>query len=215
MTFEQGCTYIVGPSYPGRDTYTLKWLARSDVVRYEFVAGIDDYSAGAQDVDQYDVAVSRWRTPNGTARFTTNTQSIPEMTAAGRTRRYFQDLGEATSNDANAQKVNASVLSEHRFPQNGGKVIVARPVVDLWTGRTVHPTAIEPGYMARIVGVSPSRDALNNNPRNGSTLCRIVTTDYDAESDSAGIDLDAAPWSMYRAIAAARKTKSTPQKRGR
>jgi hypothetical protein len=187
-------------------------MSRTDVPRYEFITWTDGYTAGAQAVDQYNVAVSRWRTPNGTARFTSTVQSIPEMTAAGRTRRFFQDLGEETSNDTNATTANAAVLSEHRFPQNGGRVTVQREVVDLFTGRRVQPYEIEPGYMCRIVGVNPSRDALNNSPRNGSTLCRIVTTNYDADSDSVDIDLDSVPWSMYRAIAKARPTKARPKR---
>jgi hypothetical protein len=208
MKFEPSCTYIVGPSAPGIDKYTLKWMSRTDVPRYEFITWTDGYSAGAQAVDQYDVAVSRWRTPNGTARFTTTTQSIPEMAAAGRTRRYFQDLGDETSNNANATQANSSVLSDHRFPQNGGRVAVAREVVDLYTGRRVQPYEIEPGYICRIVGVNPSRDALNNNPRNGSTLCRIVSTSYSASSHSVDCELDSEPWSMFRAIANAGKGRT-------
>jgi hypothetical protein len=215
MKYEPSCTYIVGPSYPGTDKYTLKWMTRTNDVRYEFITWTDNYSAGAQPVAQYNVAVSRWRTPSGLARFTTTVQSIPEMTAADRTRRFFQDLGEETSNHSNALVANATALDEHRFPQNGGNITVSREVVDLYTGRRVQPYEIEPGYMCRIVGINPSRDALNNNPRNGSTLCRIVSTDYDADSHSVSIDLDSVPWSMYRAIAAARKTKPTPQRRGR
>lgn len=211
MEFEPGCTYLVGPSAPGVDLYTIKWMARTDIPRYEFITWTDGYSAGAQAVDQYNVAVSRWRTPNGTARFTTTVQSIPEMTAAGRTRRSFTDLGEATSNDANATQANSAILSEHRFPQNGGRITVQREVVDLYTGRRVQPYEIEPGYICRIVGVSPSRDALNNNPRNGSTLCRIVTTTYSADNHSVDIDLDSEPWSMFRAIARAGKRPKSNQ----
>jgi hypothetical protein len=212
MTFETGCTYLVGASLPGTELYSLRWLARSDVPRYEFVTWVDDYEAGSQSVDQFDVAVTRWKSPTGVARSTVSTQSIPEMTAVGRSRRYFQDLTDAASNISQATQANSTVLNDHRFPQNGGKITVSRPVVDLFTGRRVQPYEIEPGYMARIVGVNPSRDAVNNSPRNGSSLCRVITTDYDSESNSVSIDLDSEPWSMYRAIARAKPTKHTPQR---
>ena len=213
MAFEPGCTYIVGASDPGSDLYSFTWLQRSDVPRYEFSVWADDYSAGAQPVDQFDVAVARWKGPSGLIKQTVSTQSIPEMTAAGRTRRFYQDLTDSASNDANAAQANATVLADHRFPQNGGRVVVSREVTDLYTGRRVQPFEIEPAYIARIVGINPSRDALNNSPRNGSSLCRIVNNEYDADSNSASIDLDSEPWSMYRAIAKAKTTVSTPQQR--
>lgn len=213
MTFEPGCTYLVGPSNPSTGKYSFDWMARTNVVRYEFATWTDEYNAGAQSVDQYDTVVTRWRTATGYAKTTVSTQSIPEMTAMGRTRRYFQNLYDSVSDVANATQANAGVLNDHRFPQNGGNITVARPVVDLYTGRRVQPFDIQPGYVCRIVGVNPSRDALNDSPRNGSSLCRIVATDYDADSHSVRIDLDSEPWSMYRAIAKAKTTVSTPQRK--
>lgn len=205
--FEPSCTYIVGASNPANDKYSIKWMARTDVPRYEFSVYADDYSGGAQDVDQYDVVVTRWKSPAGIVKTSVATQSIPEMTAAGRTRRYFQDLTDTASNSSNATQANSTVLLDHRFPQNGGTVKVQRQVVDLFTGRRVEPFEIEPGYIARIVGIGPSNDALNNSPRNGSTLCRIVSTDYSADDHSAAIALDSLPWSVFKAIAAARVKK--------
>lgn len=213
MKFEAGCTYLVGPSTPGSDKYSFKWMARTNDVRYEFITWTDQYSTGAQPVDQYNEAISRWKSPTGLVKSTVTTQSIPEMTAMGRTRRFFQDLGETVSDSDNATQANAAVLLDHRFPQNGGSVTVARPVVDLFTGRRVQPYEIEPGYLCRIVGVNPSRDALNNNPRNGSTLCLIVATDYDADAHATTVALDSEPWSMFRAIAKAKPTTGIPQRR--
>lgn len=213
MTFEPSCTYIVGPSKPGVDKYTFKWMSRTNVPRYEFTTWTDEYVAGAQAVDQYNEVVTRWKSPTGLSKSTTGTQSIPEMVAMGRTRRYFQDLSDSVADSANATQANSVVLNDHRFPQNGGQVTVSRSVVDLYTGRRVEPFEIEPGYICRIVGHSPSRDALNNNPRNGSTLCRIVGTNYDADSHSVAIDLDSEPWSMFRAIAKAKPTKTSPFQR--
>jgi hypothetical protein len=61
--------------------------------------------------------------------------------------------------------------------------------------------------------MNPHRDALNSSPRNGSTLCRIVTNEYDGAVHAASLDLDSEPWSMFRAIAAANARKTPPQRR--
>lgn len=213
MLFEQGCTYLVGPSNPANNKYSFKWMARTNNVRYEFITWTDEYSGSAQPVDQYSEVVTRWKTSTGYAKTLVSTQSIPEMTAMGRVRRFFQNLEDTVSDAANATQATATILNDHRFPQNGGTITVAREVVDLYTGRRVQPFEIEPGYLCRIVGINPSRDALNSSPRNGSTLCRIVATDYDADSHSVAIALDSEPWSMFRAIANAKPTKSTPQRK--
>lgn len=210
MGFEPACTYMIGASNPINNKYSLTWMSRSDVPRYEFSTWSDEHSGGAQGVEQYNEAVARWKAPTGEIRSTVTTQSIPEMTAVGRSRRFYQDLTDTVSSATNAAQANSTVLNDHRFPLNGGQVTVSRPVVDLWTGRTVQPFEIQPGYIARIVGVNPSRDALNNSPRNGSSLCRIVNTDYSAGSHSVTIDLDSVPYSMARAIKAA-KPKPLPR----
>jgi hypothetical protein len=209
---EPACTYVIGPSSPLDDKYSIKWVTRSTDVRYELMTWIDEHTGGVQPVEQYDVAVARWKTPVGNIRYTTSTQSIPEMAAAGRSRRYFQDLGTVTAADTNATQANSAVLNDHRYPRNGGQVKVQRAIVDLFTGRRVQPYQIEPGYLVRMVGINPSVDALNNSPRNGSTICQIVNTDYDSDDNSVTLDLDSLPWSVFRAIAAAR-ARRTPQRK--
>lgn len=203
MKFEQGMTYLIGASNPLNDKYSFKWIVRSNVPRYELVTWIDEYSASPQEVDQFDVAVASWRSPTGLIKQTVTTQSIPEMAAVNRSRRIYQDLSDTTSSATQATQANTTLLNDHRFPTNGGKIVVSRQIVDLWTGRRVEPYEIQPGYVARIVGINPQRDALNNSPRNGSTLCQIVTNDYDSASHSASLDLDSEPWSMFKAIALA------------
>lgn len=208
MKFEQSCTYMVGPSNPLNDKYTLSWIERSTTVRYEFITWTDAHTGGAQPVDQYNEVVARWKDPKGNLRFTTSTQSIPEMTAVGRKRRYFQDLDDVSGAATNAATANLTVLQDHRFPRNGGSVKVQRDVVDLFTGCKVAPYQIEPGYLARVVGINPSVDTLNDSPRNGSTVCLIVNTDYDSTDNSATCDLDALPWSVFRAIAAVKRRRN-------
>ena len=211
MTYEPGMTYVIGPSTPTNDKYSFSWYTRSDSVRYEAMVWTDEHTGGIQPVEQYNEVVARWKTPVGNIRMTKTTQSIPEMTAAGRVRRAFQDLGTVLGNDINATTANATLLSEHRYPKNTGRVRISRPIVDLHTGRRVQPFEIQPGYMIRLVGVDPTPDALNTSlTPNGSTICRIVTVDYDGDAGAADLDLDAVPPSTAQAIRYARH-KRLPQ----
>lgn len=213
MKYEPTCTYLVGPSNPTNDKYSFEWMERVAQVRYEFLEWADDHEAGTQEVDQYDRAVARWRSPIGNLRITVSTQSIPEMAAAGRSRTYWQDLSDVSGDDVNAPQANATVLAEHRYPKNGGKITVRREVVDLFTGRRIPPTGIKPGYLCRVVGREAYPDILNTTISNGATVCRIVTKEYDAGSDAATLSLDSASLSMFRAIAGPARSLPTPIRR--
>jgi len=134
----------------------------------------------------------------------------------GRTRRFFHDLGSVLGDATNVTTANATVMQDHRYPKNTGRVRISRPIVDLWTGRTVQPYEIEPACLIRLVGAEPSLDALNTSlTPNGSTVCRIVNTDYDGDSNAVDLDLDDVPYSMAQAIrvARARRKKGLPQRR--
>ena len=147
---------------------------------------------------------------------TTSTQSIPEMDAVGRKRRFFHDLGSVLGDATNVTTANATVMQDHRYPKNTGTLRVSRPIVDLWTGRTVQPYEIEPACLIRLVGISPEPDALNTSlTPNGSTVCRIVQTDYNGDGNTVDLDLDDVPYSMAQAIrvARARRKRGLPQRR--
>ena len=216
MTYEPGMTYSIGPSNPLNDKYSFSWYTRSDSVRYEAMLWTDEHSGGTQAVDQYNEVAARWKTPTGIIRMTTSTQSIPEMDAVGRKRRFFHDLGSVLGDATNVTTANATVMQDHRYPKNTGTLRVSRPIVDLWTGRTVQPYEIEPACLIRLVGISPEPDALNTSlTPNGSTVCRIVQTDYNGDGNTVDLDLDDVPYSMAQAIrvARARRKRGLPQRR--
>lgn len=214
LTFEPGMTYQLGASNPANNKYSVEWFTRSDSVRYEALLWSDEHTGGTQAVDQYNQVVSRWKTPIGNLRMTTSTQSIPEMDAVGRTRRFFQDLGVVLGDSNNVTTANASVLQDHRYPQNTGQLRISRPIVDLWTGRTVQPYEIEPACLIRLVGIDPTPDALNTSLiPNGSTICRIVNTSYNGDDHSVDLDLDAVPYSMAQAIRVARHLRQRAQRK--
>lgn len=213
MKFEPACTYYCGASNPLNDKYSFAWIERSRLVRYEAMLMSDVHETGAQEADQYNRAVARWRTPIGQLRVTATTQSIPAMTAAGRTRTFFQDLSNTVGSLANATQANLSVLGDHQYPDNSGTLTIAREVVDLFTGRRVQPYEIEPGYMIRLVGINPYPDAINYTAPNGGTVCRIVTTDYDGSSNSVSLNLDGVPLSLMQAIRNTRTNRKPPTRK--
>lgn len=207
MKLEPSCTYRVGASDPTNDLYRFQWIERSTVPRYEAMVWVDQHESGTQQVDQYNRAVARWRTPIGNLRITVSTQTIPEMDAVGRTRTFFQDLSNTLGITENATQANATILEEHRYPQNTGRLTIERPVLDLWTGRYVQPYEVEPGCLIRLVGLDPNPDALNAATANGVTVCRIVQTDYDGGKNAVDCDLDGIPLSLLRAIMNTRKNR--------
>jgi len=205
MKMETNSTYIVGPSSPVTGKYTLTWLDRPTTVRYEVMVWADHLTNGTQPVEQFNRSVIRWRSRTGNLRISVATQAIPEMDAAGRTRSAFQDLSDITGETANVAQANATALSDHRYPRNGGQVEVSRPIVDLFTGRRVMPWEIQPAYLIRQVGIDPTPDGLNATFPNGSTVCRIVSNEYDSGTGTATLTLDSFPLSLFKAIAQARK----------
>lgn len=212
MTFEPGCTYYIGASNPANNKYSVKWLERSPVPRYEAMVWIDEQESGIQEVDQYNRVVGRWRTPVGNLRITVATQTIPEMDAVGIVRTYWHDLSNTTGDTDNVAQANAKILADHRYPANSGRVTINRPIVDNWTGRTVMPWEIEPGAMIRIVGVNPTPDGVNAAVPNGGGTCRIVKADYGGSAGMA-LDLDGVPVSLLRAIMNTKKNRPPPTKR--
>lgn len=198
MKYENGCTWYAGASTPVNDKFTFKWVSRSTTPRYEAVVWNDDYTAGTQATDQFNEVATRWVSAAGIPKITVASQTIPEM--GTRARRFFQDLSDTVTDVNSVATTNAAMLADHRYPSNAGQVKIERSVVDLLTGRRIQPFEIEPGYMIRLVGVNPHPDALNATQSNGSSVCRIVNTDYSGQDHSVTLDLDAVPFSMFRAI---------------
>lgn len=206
LTYEPGMTYLAGASNPVDNKYSLQFVSRATTIRYEALEWMDIHQGGAQEVEQYNEVATRWKTPVGNIRMTVATQSIPEMSAVGRTRRFFQDLGQIMGDASNVTTANATVLQDHRYPANTGSVVINRPIVDLFTGRYVQPYEIEPSYLIRLVGVAPSPDVLNwTGSSNGAAICKIVQTSYNAQEGAATLDLDSLPYSVYSAIRYARR----------
>lgn len=158
-------------------------------VRYD--ADISDgFDSPGSATDLYNEVQVRWLDPAGKMRATIRTSTVPVLNAAGMVRTAFIDISDELGTEANAQRVGDNFLLEHQYPPNAGTLTVARAILDLDQGRMVQPWEINPGNLIRVRGVLPRVDSLNPNARDGVTVFKVVSVDYDSGTASATLELD-------------------------
>lgn len=162
------------------------------------VHGFD--SPGSSD-ELLNVVNVRYRDGNGKTQWTQRTQSVAELTAAGLTRAAMQDMGEEVGTPANSAQFGDNFLAQRITPPNRGRLVVKTPVASLSRGMMLSPHELRPGVLTRVLDVEPSLDALNTVGRDGTTVFRVVSTDYDSDSDSVTLELDSYARSSARALA--------------
>lgn len=181
--------------------YRFAWRQWPTSVRYEADVR-DGYDGPGSAAGLYNEVTVRWRDVHGQTRTVRVTQDVPVLTAAGLTRSPRPlDLGDNVGSDADATRAGEQFLAEHRYPPNAGRLRIARPILDLQTGRMVAPWEIRPGYLIRVRGVLPRVDALNATARDGLTVFKIAAVDFRASDAAATLDLDAYAASTARALA--------------
>jgi hypothetical protein len=158
-------------------------------VRYDADTS-DGFDSPGSASDLYNEVQIRWLDPAGKMRTTVRTSTVPVLVAAGVTRTAYIDISDELGTSANATRVGDNFLAEHQYPPNAGTLIVARPIQDLDTGRMVMPWEINPGNLIRVRGVLPRVDSLNPTARDGVTVFKVVSMDYDTSSASATLELD-------------------------
>lgn len=200
MRIEAGYTWHAWERNETTGKHRFEWVQLPTQVRYE--AGLTGGYASQGSADGlYDRVRVRWRDPSGVIRTTLRTQTVPELTAAGRSREALIDLGDELGSESNAQRVGEMFLADHAAPPNRGRLTIARPIRDLISGRMVAPWEIRPGNLIRVQGVLPHVDPLNATSRDGLTVFHIASTDFRAADAAAELELDAYSRSTARALA--------------
>jgi hypothetical protein len=82
-------------------------------------------------------------------------------------------------------------------------VTIGRPLVNLQTGLHEYPWQLKSGRLIRMRGVDPNPDSLNptGTARDGVTVFKIKSVEYDAEQGRASLELDTYSRSTARALA--------------
>lgn len=179
--------------------YRFNWRAWPTSVRYE--AGIDDgFTSTGSAAELYNSVLVRYRDALGQIRTVTRTQTVQVLTDAGKTRQAFKDLGDEASSLDNAQQAGDQYLAEHQTAPAAGRLTVARPILDTVAGRMVMPWEIRPGYLIRIRDLNPRPAVLDATARDGSSVFRVISVDYNTADASAQLELDAPAPSTARKI---------------
>lgn len=183
--------------------HRFEWVAWPSTVRYEVDATDGFDSPGSAD-GLYNAVAVRWVDELGQVRTNRRTSTVGVLTDAGLTREAFVDLGDEVGTSGNADRAGDQFLAEHQFAPNAGRLVVARPVLDLDAGRMVMPWEIRPGHLIRVRGVLPRVDALNATARDGATVFRVWSREYSTAAAAATLELDSYAPSTARALADAK-----------
>lgn len=192
--------------------YRYEWATWPTSVDYEATVwgGLD---SPASAVDLFDEVLVRYKGRQGAIRTVTRTLSVPQLTDAGLTRTGYIDLGDEPGGQPNAQQAGDLFLSDHQYPPNRGTLTVDRPIVSRSEGRMVQPFEIRPGRLIAVQDIEPTVDALNATTRDGVTVFRVVSVDYDADSNTAQLELDSYARSTAQALAALQKNPALVRRR--
>jgi len=164
-------------------------------VRYELDVK-DGYSAPTPSSEIYDRVVVTGKDAMGFERVEIvdrNTDGFPRSTTMRMTGNF---------DGVDAIAAGNLFLDQHAAPPNAGTITVARPVLDLWTGRWVRPYAIRSGHLCRVRGVQPTPDTLNPEAKqDGVTIFRIVSNTFSESTGTSSLELDTNVVDTDRAIA--------------
>lgn len=192
----------------------FEWREWPTHVRYEADV-VDGFDSPGSAAELYNRVTVRWLNEWGFARPRILTQAVPALDDAGLIREAFIDISNEVGSGADATKVGEQFLAEHASPPNAGTLTVARPIYDHDRGASVMPWEIRPGHLIRVRGVRPSVNSLNATARDGVTVFRVVSVDYDTASASARLELDSFAPTVARALAQAGKQWTGQQQRRR
>ena len=198
-------------SNPATGKYKFNWRPWPTVVRYDATLA-DGYQSPISAGDLYNECLVRWKDNRGRIRTTKVTQTVQILTDAGLTRTGFVDISDTTGTINNATQAGTSFLGSHATISNIGTLSIQRPILDRLYGRYVQPWEIMPGYLVRVRGVQPEIDFLNQ-ALNGTTVCRIVSTEYNDNNNTATLELDEYSVDVQRQITSLQKSIANRRRR--
>jgi hypothetical protein len=198
--YDPGFYWAVWETNPLTAKNRFEYRPWPTTVRYE--AGVEDgFDSPGSAAELYNAVRVRYLNPNNSVRTVRRTQTVQELTDAGITREAYIDLSDEIGSLATATYVGDNFLAEHRYAPNAGTLRIGRPIIDNDTGRMVHPWELVPGHLIRVRGVLPRVDALNPTSRDGVTVFRVVSTEFNISDGIATLELDSFTRSLTRTVA--------------
>jgi hypothetical protein len=198
--FDPGFYWAAWETNPNTGLNRFEYVPWPSTVRYE-ADTIDGFDSPGSATDLYNAVDVRWRDASGRIRHTVRTQTVDQLTDAGLTRTSYIDISDEMGSLINAQYIGDNFLAEHQYPENAGTLTVARPILDNDSGRMVQPWELLPGGLIRVRGVSPRVDALNPAGRDGITIFRVISVEFNADTASASLELDSYNRTIARQLA--------------
>jgi hypothetical protein len=184
---------------PATGKWRFEYRGWPTTVRYE-ADTFDGFDSPGSADDLYNEVCVRYLNEHGTVITTRVTQTVQVLADAGLTRCAYLDVSDEIGSPENASHIGTNFLLEHQTPPNAGTLTVARPILDLDTGRMIQPWEIRPGNLIRVRGVLPRIDALNPVDRDGVTVFRVISMEYSASTAAATLELDSYARSITRAV---------------
>jgi hypothetical protein len=172
----------------------------TSTIRYDATT-FDGFESPGSASELFNEVVVRWKDFKGRVRTTTRTQTVPELSDAGITRTGFLDLSDDAGSSTAATRAGDNFLLEHKYAPNAGTLTVSRPILDNTRGCMVMPWELVPGGLIRVQGVLPRVDSLNPADRDGYTVFRVVSVDFNGSNGTATLELDSFGWTMQRQVA--------------
>lgn len=198
MKQEPSTYWAAWETIPATGKHRFEWSTWPTDVAYE-ASVADGIESPAPTFELYDKVRVRWRDSRGRVMWTTQTQTVPELTNEGLSRTGYLDLGDEAGSTQNAINAAWNFLLEHRQPASSGTLKVTRPIRDIERNGMAMPWEILPGKMIRIRGVEASR-TLDDDTRDGQTVFRIVAVEVGTDG-TASLELDMFAQTDQRALA--------------
>jgi hypothetical protein len=180
--------------------YRFEYRPWPTTVRYE-ADTIDGFDSPSSAGELYNRVLVRYLNPNHSVRNIRRSSTVKELDDAGIVREAYIDLSNEVGTASNATYTGDNFLLEHKYPLNQGTLTVSRAIQDNDTGRMVMPWELKAGNLIRVRGIMPRRDSLNPVDRDGVTIFRVISVEYDAGSGEATLELDTFSRTVARALA--------------
>lgn len=180
--------------------YRFVWDTWPTAVAWELDAPPGGLTAAGADPDLFDTVRVRWEDDRGRTRWTTATQTVPLLAAAGLSRRTTLDLGSDVGSVDQAAAAAAAFLAGHAQPLNTGTLTISTPVFDRILGRMLQPWELTAGVLIRVRNLAPRLDSLNATDRDGSSVFRATEVRYSQRTNAATVTLDSYSDSLFKAL---------------